>query len=135
MPFDANRLREQLQTIDLSGGLTRDQIRERLPELPSEAYMYLPAAKKFYNPDEVLRQTGPNALARAEGDFVEGDGAAVDALLAEAAEDEAPAAFGHTLTASLDSEEGSGDYPGPANDLGGNSLETRAGRGVPDDVQ
>lgn len=132
MTVDYNLLRDQLRTLDMSAGLTRDQIRERLPSLPTDAYVYLPSMKKFYSPEDVLEQTGEHALARAEGEMAGPD---LDLPVDGAMEIDGPPAFGDSLSPGDDLEVGHGDYPGVADGLGGNSLETSAGRGIPDDVQ
>lgn len=132
MTFDASDVRARLDTLDLSDGLTRDQLRERLPSMPEDVYMYLPAAKKFYSTDDVLNQTGANALARAEGATV---GPELDLPTDGAEDDGGPISYGDSLSPGDHSIEGSADYPGPADDLAGNSLETRAGRGIPDEHQ
>lgn len=130
MSIDTQELRRRLEALDLSAGLTRDQLREQLPDLPSDIYIYLPSMKKFYSADDVLGQTGANALARAEGSFVDPD---LDLPLEGAVDDGGPAAFGHSISPGGDTTIGEDDLPGPYNDLGGNSLETRAGRGIPDE--
>ncbi len=128
MNISEHDLRQRLETLDLSAGLTRDQIREQLPDLPDEAYLYLPAAKKFYSVNEVVRQTGAYAAARAEGEFVRED---LDMPTEGAQELDGPPGFGPSLTGADQAVQGTGDYPGLEDDLAGSSLETRAGRGTP----
>lgn len=130
MTFNTNDIRTQLDLLDLSGGLTRDQLREQIPTLPEEVYLYLPAAKKYYSTDEVLNQTGEHALARAEGETA---GPELDMPTSGAEADDGPIAFGDSLSPGDHIVEGVADYPGPVDDLSGNSLETRAGRGIPDE--
>lgn len=132
MTMSEQDVRRKLEALDLSAGLTRDELKERVPELPNEVYIYLPAAKKFYTANEVLAQTGANALARAEGEGLPPD---LDLPVIGAVEDGGPAAFGPSLSPGESTVEGEGDYAGPLNDLGGNSLETRAGRGIPDEYE
>ena len=132
MSIDTRELRRQLQSLDFGDGLTRDELRQRVPELPSEVYMYLPSMKKLLSPEDVLRNTGENAQVRAEGEFVEGD---LDLPVEGAVEDGGPPAFGHTLSVADDTVGAAGNYPGPMDDLAGNSLETRSGRGIPDEYQ
>jgi len=132
MTFDTNEVRAWLDRLDLSVGLTRDQLRERIPTLPEEVYLHLPAAKKFYSTDEVLDQTGENALARAEGTAA---GPELDLPTGGMEDDGGPVAYGTSLSPGDHIVEGAADFPGPADDLGGNSLETRAGRGIPDENQ
>lgn len=132
MAIDYNSLRDQLGSLDMSAGLTRDQLREQLPSFPTDVYIYLPSMKKFYSPEDVMEQTGEHALARAEGEMAGPD---LDLPTDGALEIDGPPAFGGSLSPGDGTQVGQGDYPGVADDLGGNSLETSAGRGIPDDVR
>lgn len=127
MASESGGWRSLLGTVDFSGGLDRDQLKHRVPELPDDLYIYLPSAKKFYSVDDVMEQTGEHALARAEGSS---GGPEEDRLENEAAEDEGPVAFGDSLSPGDHFTEGAGDYPGAEDDIGGSSIETRAGRGT-----
>ncbi len=53
----------------------------------------------------------------------------------ELQEDGGPIMYGDSLSPGDHTIEGVSDFPGPADDLSGNSLETRAGRGIPDENQ
>ena len=127
MSVNQRELRRQLESVDLTAGLTRDQLREQFPNLPDDVYLYLPASKKFYTADDVLGQTGEHALARAEG---EGVGPEFDLPVQGAVEDDGPPAYGHSLSPGEDYVEGAGDYPGAEDDIGGNSVQTSGGRGL-----
>ncbi len=129
--MSAQELHDLLDRIDFGDGLTRDEIRERAPGLPDSVYLYLPAAKRFRSADEVLRNTGANALARAEG---EGEPPDLDMPTEEEIEEEGgPEGFGPSLTGADRTTIGHGDLPGPEDDLAGNSIETSEGRGIPDE--
>jgi hypothetical protein len=130
MSTDIQSLRARLEGLDYGNGLSRDELRERLPEMPDEVYIYLPAAKKYYSAEEVLRNTGSNALVRAEGEFVDPDG---NVSSEGATELGGPPAYGSSLSPADSLVAGEDDLPGPSNDLAGSSLETRTGRGVPDE--
>lgn len=132
MSVDYNSLQEQLGRLDMSRGLTREELRAQLPSLPTEVYVYLPSAKKFYSPEDVLEQTGEQALSRAEGEM---EGPDLDLPVDGAMQDDGPPAFGESLSPGNDTTVGEGDYPGTQDDLAGNSIQTSAGRGIPDDVQ
>lgn len=130
MSLDQTELHRRLDALDMSRGLSRDELRERLPGLPEEVYLYLPAAKKYYSAHEVLNNVGAHALARAEG---EDAGPELDLPVDGAEDDGGPAAYGPSVSPGGETAEGSGDYAGPYDDIAGNSLETSAGRGIPDD--
>lgn len=55
-------------------GLTRDEIRERYPKLPSALYLRLPASKHFTSTDDVILNVA-DSRERAEGE-IPGDSAA-----------------------------------------------------------
>lgn len=65
-------LRTLLGGVDFGAhGLTRNELRERVPDFPEQVYLRLPDSKRFRSTDEVLDETGWHALARAEGEFVD----------------------------------------------------------------
>ncbi len=130
MAFDTREMYRQLSDLDMSQGLTRDQIREQLPTLPDEVFMYLPASKRFYSADEVLNQTGEHALSRAEGEMV---GPEFELPVEGATEDFGPPAYGPSLSPGGTQTVGTGDMAGPYDDIAGNSIQTSAGRGIPDE--
>lgn len=127
MNHNIDDLRAKLSQVDYGSGLTRDELRERV-ELPQDVYIYLPAAKKFLSADDVVNQTGAHALARAEGYGAAPD---LDMPTEGAEEDFGPPGYGPSLTGTAETSEGEDDLPGPEDDLGGNSIETSQGRGIP----
>jgi hypothetical protein len=74
-------------------GLTRNDLRRRVPDFPEQVYLRLPDSKRFRSVDEILDQTGWHALARADGEFVD----SLDAVpAAGATADGGPPAWGNS---------------------------------------
>lgn len=71
-------------------GLTRDEIRDRYPKLPSALYLRLPASKRFTSANDVLLNVA-DARMRAEGE-IPGDSA--ESPEAESIADGGPPAYG-----------------------------------------
>ncbi len=71
-------------------GLTRDEIRERYPKLPSALYLRLPSSKHFASTDDVILNVA-DARERAEGE-IPGDSA--ESPEAESIADGGPPAYG-----------------------------------------
>jgi hypothetical protein len=69
LPALFRQLLPHLAALDWSHGLTRDDLRVQIPDVPPVLYLHLPAAKRFASPFEV-RRMALTALARAEGEFV-----------------------------------------------------------------
>lgn len=62
---------KHLATLDWGEeGLTRDEIRERYPKLPSALYLRLPASKRFTSMNDMLHNVA-DAQVRAEGEIPE----------------------------------------------------------------
>src|SRR5438270_13950185 len=71
-------------------GLTRNDLRAQLPDLPEAIFLHLPDSKRLRSADEVLHEVRSSAW-RAEGEFVGPD----DLIPSEGAEaDYGPAAYG-----------------------------------------
>jgi len=84
-------LAQELERLDWTPGLTRDDVRSQISDLPDNIYLELPASKQFYRPTELLLAAA-NAPVRAEGDGV---GADFDTFGAHGAErDGGPDAWG-----------------------------------------
>jgi hypothetical protein len=74
-------------------GLTRNELRQRVPAFPEQVYLRLPDSKRFRSVEEILEQTGWHALARADGEFVD----SLDAIPATGATAEGgPPAWGNS---------------------------------------
>jgi hypothetical protein len=71
-------------------GLTRDEIRDRYPKLPSALYLRLPASKRFTSANDTLHNVA-DSRDRAEGE-IPGDSA--DSPEAESISDGGPPAWG-----------------------------------------
>lgn len=71
-------------------GLTRDEIRERYPKLPSALYLRLPSSKHFTSEADVLHNVS-DSRERAEGE-IPGDSA--ESPEAESIADGGPPAYG-----------------------------------------
>jgi hypothetical protein len=80
-----------LERLDFSRGLTRDDVRRQWPSFPREMYLELPASKRYYAAAELVRDAG-NAANRAEGEVVREDFDAFDSSGATA--DGGPSAWG-----------------------------------------
>lgn len=68
------QMRGQLDVLDWEHGLTRNDIRDQVPDFPMILYLRLPDSKRFTSPHEMW-ETARTALIRADGEFV-GDNAA-----------------------------------------------------------
>jgi hypothetical protein len=71
-------------------GLTRDEIRERYPELPSALYLRLPASKHFTSAEDTLHNVA-DSRSRAEGEIPDEDS---DSPVAESIADGGPPGYG-----------------------------------------
>ena len=99
-------------------GLTRNDLRAHIPDLPEAIYLHLPDSKRFRSADEVLHEVRSSAW-RAEGEFVGPD----DLIPSEGAEaDYGPAAYGDSPLVSSGAVGPTTNTPLPGFD--GNSLET-----------
>ncbi len=100
-------------------GLTRNDMRAQLPELPDAIYLHLPDSKRFNNADEVLHEVRRSA-GRAEGEFV----AANDETGTNAApaDEGAPAGYGNDPL--VESTVVGPSTNTPVGGFDGNSLET-----------
>lgn len=73
-PEELQEAEQQLAQLDWGEeGLTRDEIRERYPKLPTALYLRLPASKRFTSANDMLHNVA-DAQARAEGE-IPGDSA------------------------------------------------------------
>jgi hypothetical protein len=109
----------QLEQLDYGKrGLTRNDMRAQMPDLPDVIYLHLPDSKRFLSAAEVLHEVRSSA-ARAEGEFV----AAGDDTPDDAAEgDFGPAGYGGSPLVSPTVVGPTGNTPVAGFD--GNSLET-----------
>jgi hypothetical protein len=90
-PTALKDVERQLEGLDFGPGLTRDEVRRQVPNLPREIYLELPASKRYRSAAELLHEA-VNAPHRAEGEVVRED---FDAFDSEGAEDDGgPAAWG-----------------------------------------
>jgi hypothetical protein len=65
-------LRRLLRGVDFGEhGLTRNDLRQRVPDFPGQVYLRLPDSKRYRSVEEVLDQTGWHSLSRAEGEFTD----------------------------------------------------------------
>ena len=88
---DLETLALRLMDLDFgSDGLTRDELRRRLKDLPDALYLRLPASRHYRSAAEVLRDAG-SAPSRAEGDYL---GAHPDIPEAESLDEGGPPAWG-----------------------------------------
>ncbi|HEX9037987.1 MAG TPA: hypothetical protein VF808_13465 [Ktedonobacterales bacterium] len=88
---DLETLALRLMDLDFGPrGMTRDQLRRRLKDLPEALYLRLPASRHYFAAADVLRDVG-SAPSRAEGDFA---GANPDIPEAESVEEGGPPAWG-----------------------------------------
>jgi hypothetical protein len=99
-------------------GLTRNDLRAQIPDLPEAIYLHLPDSKRFGSADAVLHEVRSSAW-RAEGEFMGPD----DLIPSEGAQaDYGPAAYGDSPLVSPGAVGPSTNTPLPGFD--GNSLET-----------
>jgi hypothetical protein len=112
-------IRARLERVDYGEhGVTRNDLRAQIPDLPEAIYLHLPDSKRLRSADEVLHEVRSSAW-RAEGEFVGPD----DLIPSEGAEaDYGPAAYGDSPLVSLGAVGPTTNTPLPGFD--GNSLET-----------
>jgi len=90
-PEELRDAEQALASIDWGEeGLTRDEIRERYPKLPSALYLRLPSSKHFTSEADVLHNVS-DSRERAEGE-IPGDSA--ESPEAESIADGGPPAYG-----------------------------------------
>ncbi len=90
-PNAAKDVERELEHLDFSQGLSRDDVRRRMPHLPEEIYLELPASKRYRSAAELMHDA-LNARNRAEGEIVRED---FDAYGSSGAQDDGgPAAWG-----------------------------------------
>lgn len=97
-------------------GLTRNDMRARMADLPDVIYLRLPDSKRFYSADEVLHEVR-SSPGRAEGEFI----AATDDT-EDARGDNGPAGYGDSLLIDTGTVGAAGNTPVPGFD--GNSIDT-----------
>jgi hypothetical protein len=90
-PTALKDVERELEHIDFSAGLTRDDVRRGMPNLRREIYLDLPASKRYRSAQELVHDA-LNAAHRAEGEIVREDFDAFDSSGAE--DDGGPAAWG-----------------------------------------
>ena len=90
-PTALKDVERELEHLDFSQGLTRDDVRRLMPHLPDGIYLELPASKR-YRDARALIHDAVNAANRAEGDVVREDFDPFGSSGAE--EDGGPAAWG-----------------------------------------
>lgn len=114
-----NALRTRLESLEYGEhGLTRNDMRVRMADLPDDVYLHLPDSKRFRNADEVLHEVRTSS-ARSEGEFIAPD----DNTPSDGAEaDYGPAAYGDSPLISPTIAGPTTNSPLPGFD--GNSLET-----------
>ena len=90
-PHALKDVERQIESLDFSTGLTRDDVRRGMPNLPRQLYLDLPASKRYYSAGELVHDA-LNAANRAEGEVVPED---FDGFDSSGAEDEGgPSAWG-----------------------------------------
>jgi hypothetical protein len=95
-------LERDLGGLDFSRGLTRDDVRRQRPNLPQALYLEIPASKRYFNVQDLLRDA-LNAPNRAEGEMVRED---FDAFGSGGAEDDGgPAAWGEDPIVGIHDEQ------------------------------
>lgn len=108
-----------LQRLDYGDhGLTRNDMRAQMPDLPDVIYLHLPDSKRFRSAAEALHEVQTSA-ARAEGEFVAADDNTPDDA---AQRDFGPAGYGGSPLVSPTVAGPTGNTPVAGFD--GNSLET-----------
>jgi hypothetical protein len=112
-------IRARLERADYGEhGVTRNDLRAQIPDLPEAIYLHLPDSKRLRSADEVLHEVRSSAW-RAEGEFVGPD----DLIPSEGAEaDYGPAAYGDSPLVSPGAVGPTTNTLLPGFD--GNSLET-----------
>jgi len=90
-PTALKDVERELQGLDFSQGLTRDDVRRRMPNLPEAIYLELPASKRYRSAGQLVHDA-VNAGHRAEGEIVREDFDAFDSSGAE--DDGGPSAWG-----------------------------------------
>jgi hypothetical protein len=102
---DLDTLALRLMDLDFGPeGLTRDQLRRRLKDLPEAVYLRLASSRRYLSADDVLRAAG-SAPSRSEGDFL---GPNPDIPEAESLDEGGPPAWGGDPLLTLDGIEESG---------------------------
>jgi len=102
-------------------GLTRHDLRERVPSLPDEIFLHLPDSKRFSSADEVLHEVGRSA-GRAEGEFVAADDETGTAAATRVSGEPAGYGVDPLVADSIVGDSASRPIAG----FDGNSLETEA---------
>jgi hypothetical protein len=120
--FDSSAMeqaRRELEGLDYGAqGLTRNDLRAQIADLPDDIYLHLPDSKRFRGADEVLNEVNRSA-ARAEGEFI----AAADNTPSEGAQaDNGPAGYGDDPLIGPSLSGPSANTP--VGGFDGNSLET-----------
>lgn len=112
-------IRARLERADYGEhGLTRNDLRTQIPDLPEAIYLHLPDSKRLRSAGEVLHEVRSSTW-RAEGEFVGPD----DLIPIEGAQaDGGPAAYGASPLVGPGAVGPSTNTPLPGFD--GNSLET-----------
>ena len=114
-PLDAAR--PYLERLDYGEhGLTRNDMRAQVADLPDIIYLRLPDSKRFTSADEVLHEVR-SSPGRAEGEFIAADDDTEDAV-----GDFGPAGYGDDILVNPTVVGPAGNTPAPGVD--GNSLET-----------
>jgi hypothetical protein len=102
---DLETLALRLMDLDFgANGLTRDQLRRHLKDLPEAFYLRLPASRRYRSAAAVLRDAG-SAPSRSEGDFL---GPNPDIPEAESLDEGGPPAWGSTPLLTRNGVEDSG---------------------------
>jgi hypothetical protein len=114
---DLETLALRLMDLDFgSDGLTRDQLRRRLKDLPEALFLRLPSSRRYHSAAAVLRDAG-SAPSRSEGEFL-GPSSDIDEAEAKSLDEGGPPAWGGDPLLTLDGIEESGsaedtDEPAP----------------------
>ena len=90
-PTALRDVRKELEQLDFSRGLTREDVRREMPHLPNEVYLELPASKRYRSAGELVHDA-VNAGYRSEGEVTPEDFDMFDSHGAES--DGGPSAWG-----------------------------------------
>ncbi len=99
------QVQPRLAELNWGHGLTRNDIRQQMPDFPLPLYLRLPDSKRYLNAAEVSHAV-LTALQRADGEFLTGDESASLPSEQEARDMGAPPAWGPDPLLAGDVEDG-----------------------------